>query len=149
MPVAYVRVNSISPHCPTDTEALRQLVRRLAERSVKRKSLRIAKLRLQLSRLRRLQFGRSSEKLAREIEQLELVIEEMQRGRAAGAHAADGARRPATDPQKPARRPLPTTCRARRCSTRPPAPAPTAAARCAGSARTSPRCWTTCRPRSR
>lgn len=38
----------------------------------------IDKLKLQLARLRRMQFGRSSEKLAAEIEQLELLIEELE-----------------------------------------------------------------------
>lgn len=38
----------------------------------------IDKLKLQLARLRRMQFGRSSEKLSDEIEQLELLIEELE-----------------------------------------------------------------------
>ena len=38
----------------------------------------IAKLRFQLARYRRAEFGRSSEKLAREAEQLELAIEALE-----------------------------------------------------------------------
>ena len=37
----------------------------------------IAKLKFQLARYRRAEFGRSSEKLTREIEQLELAIEKL------------------------------------------------------------------------
>lgn len=68
----------------------------------------IEALKLQLAKLRRLQFGRSSEKLAVEIEQLELLIEELEVSDAtaeatvmAEAVAAPAAR------QRPARRPLP------------------------------------------
>jgi transposase len=38
----------------------------------------IDKLKLQLAKLKRLQFGRSSEKLDQQIEQLELLIEELE-----------------------------------------------------------------------
>jgi transposase len=38
----------------------------------------IAKLKFQLARYRRAEFGRSSEKLAREVEQLELAIETLE-----------------------------------------------------------------------
>ncbi len=42
------------------------------------KTLEIEKLKLQIARLRRAQFGRSSEKIARTIEQLELMLEELE-----------------------------------------------------------------------
>ena len=42
------------------------------------KALEIEKLKLQIARLRRQQFGRSSEKIAREIEQFELRLEELE-----------------------------------------------------------------------
>src|SRR3974377_1075332 len=42
------------------------------------KALEIEKLKLQLARLRRMQFGRSSEKIVRAIEQLELRLEELE-----------------------------------------------------------------------
>src|SRR5688572_30641118 len=71
----------------------------------------IAKLRFQLARYRRAEFGRSSEKLAREQEQLELAIETLEADQAERiaavspvAAAAIGA---AIEAQKPARRRLP------------------------------------------
>ena len=72
----------------------------------------IAKLKFQLARYRRAEFGRSSEKLAREIEQLELAIETLgeRPGRAAGRRLADAwprRSRQRSRTQKPARRPLP------------------------------------------
>jgi transposase len=42
------------------------------------KALEVEKLKAQLARLRRMQFGRSSEKIAREIAQLELALEELE-----------------------------------------------------------------------
>src|SRR5262245_25401405 len=42
------------------------------------KALEVEKLRLQIARLKRMQFGRSSEKIARTIEQLELRLEELE-----------------------------------------------------------------------
>ena len=42
------------------------------------KALEVEKLKLQIARLRRMQFGRSSEKIARTIEQLELRLEELE-----------------------------------------------------------------------
>ena len=68
----------------------------------------IAKLKFQLARYRRAEFGRSSEKLAREVEQLELAIETSgnRPGRAAGHRFAGGggyAVEAAVEAQKPAR----------------------------------------------
>jgi len=76
---------------PDDVDALRALVlegrQNLAARTAENQALRtqvlhhtalIDKLKLQLARLRRMQFGRSSEKLDQEIEQLELMIEELE-----------------------------------------------------------------------
>jgi len=48
----------------------------------------IAKLRFQLARYRRAEFGRSSEKLAREADQLELAIEALEADRAERLAAA-------------------------------------------------------------
>src|SRR5438105_10616693 len=70
----------------------------------------IAKLRFQLARYRRAEFGRSSEKLAREQEQLELAIETLeadQAERLAGSPIVAAAIEAATAGRKPARRPLP------------------------------------------
>jgi transposase len=55
---------------PADTEALQALVRQLAG-AVKTQGLEIVQLKARIAKLKRLQFGQSSEKLAREIEQLE------------------------------------------------------------------------------
>jgi transposase len=71
----------------------------------------IAKLRFQLARYRRAEFGRSSEKLEREADQLELAIEALeadQAERIAGASPVVAAAiEAATESQKPARRALP------------------------------------------
>lgn len=69
---------------PNDIEALRRLVTmQAAELAAARaglaaKALEIEKLKVQIARLRRQRFGRSSEKLDREIAQLELVLEELE-----------------------------------------------------------------------
>ncbi len=71
----------------------------------------IAKLRFQLARYRRAEFGRSSEKLARDAEQLELAIETLEADQAERLTAASpvvaAVIEAATEAQKPARRPLP------------------------------------------
>lgn len=46
--------------------------------TVRHHQARIDKLKLQLARLKRMQFGRSSEKLDQQIEQLELLTEELE-----------------------------------------------------------------------
>ena len=77
------------------------------------KTLTIEKLKVQLAVLRRARFGRSSEKLDREIEQLELLIGDLEEGQAESQArtraAADGSslspqKRPR---EKPGRKPLP------------------------------------------
>src|SRR3954454_9015467 len=71
----------------------------------------IARLKFQLARYRRAEFGRSSEKLARDLEQLELALETLetdQAERLATASPAIAATvETAAEAQKPARRPLP------------------------------------------
>src|SRR5437588_3899019 len=86
---------------PDDADGLRELVvslraaarersaeRDLAYEALKLKTLEVEKLRMQLARLRRMQFGRSSEKLSREVAQLELAIEEIEANESAAAPAA-------------------------------------------------------------
>ena len=69
---------------PDDVDSLRRLLReRSAERdlayeALKIKTLEVEKLKMQLAKLRRMQFGRSSEKLDGQIAQLELAIEELE-----------------------------------------------------------------------
>lgn len=95
---------------PEDVESLRQLVReRSAERdlayeALKIKTLEYEKLKLELTRLRRRQFGQSSEKLARQA-QLELAIEEIETSEAAVAATTDEP--PAADEEAPAEKTRP------------------------------------------
>jgi len=69
----------------------------------------IAAMRLQLERLRRMQFGRSSEKIAAEIAQLTLALEDLEAGAARKDEpACNGAANPAgMSREPPARCPLP------------------------------------------
>lgn len=69
--------------------------------TIRHRELYIEKLKLQLARLRRMQFGRSSEKIEREIEQLELLIEELEMPSPAAVMA------PPSQKARPVRRPLP------------------------------------------
>lgn len=100
---------------PADPEALRafalacQVELKAAQTAVQLKALEIEKLRFQIAKLRRMQFGRSSEQITRQIEQLELQLEELETG-----EAAETARAEADDPAapipvraKPKRKPLP------------------------------------------
>src|SRR5690349_8215513 len=71
----------------------------------------IARLKFQLARYRRAEFGRSSEKLAREAEQLELALEALATDQAerlvTASPAVAAAVEAAAEAHKPARRPLP------------------------------------------
>src|SRR5262249_10242917 len=71
----------------------------------------IARLKFQLARYRRAEFGRSSEKLGRESEQLELALEALETDKAerlaAGSQGGAAAVQSAGASQKPARRALP------------------------------------------
>src|SRR5215469_15282097 len=101
---------------PDDPEALRafaiacQAELKAAELSVQLRTLEIEKLKFQIAKLRRMQFGRSSERLSHEIEQLELRLEELESGAAEDdakpAAEAEGAP-PARERKKPKRKPLP------------------------------------------
>jgi transposase len=86
---------------------------KVAELSVQYKALEIEKLKLQIAKLRRMQFGRSSERITRQIEQLELRLEELETGEAelaakaeAYAEAAEPTP-PIRERTKPKRQPLP------------------------------------------
>jgi transposase len=102
---------------PTDPAELRafalacQSELKVAEVSVQVKALEIEKLKVQIAKLRRMQFGRSSERLDRQIEQLELRLEDLQSGEAEDAARAE-AETPAPVPRDPPkarakRKPLP------------------------------------------
>ena len=88
---------------PDDIEILKQIIIEQRSRLLSN-SLQIEQLKLQLSKLRRMQFGRSSEQIDAQIAQLELTLEELEVREAALSPAVTAAL-----PQraKPARRPLP------------------------------------------
>lgn len=73
---------------PDDPDALRafaiacQAELKVAELSVQLRTLEIEKLKFQIAKLRRMKFGRSSEKINRKIDQLELRLEELESGAA-------------------------------------------------------------------
>jgi len=100
---------------PTDPEALRALALacqaelKAAELSVQLRVLEIEKLKFQIAKLRRMQFGRSSERVTRQIAQLELQLEEQETGGAEDIAKAGAEDRPAPirENTKPKRRPLP------------------------------------------
>ena len=68
----------------------------------------IEHLKLLIAKLQRMQFGRRSEKVERQIEQLELKLEELEANHAESAPAVEQPAAASTPaPAKPARRPLP------------------------------------------
>lgn len=81
--------------------------RRAAELGLQAKALEAEQLRVQIARLRQERFGRSSEKLAGEIEQLELRLDDLLSDIAGQDGAAEGGEAPETAdaaPDKPTRR---------------------------------------------
>ena len=86
---------------PDDPEALRALIAAQAAELVAAraglvaKALEIETLKLQIARLRRQAFGRSSEKLGQVIGQLELSLEELEADQAAGERPDEQAAAPA------------------------------------------------------
>ena len=102
---------SSTPHpCQTTSRrCARSCWRRHAELTGQREL--ITRLRLQLARLRRMQFGRSSERLASEADQLELALEDLETdapaAREPGDPPADEGAVECPERRKPARRPLP------------------------------------------
>jgi len=93
---------------PSDTEALQALVRVLAG-DVKNKGLLIEQLKAQIAKLKRMQFGRSSEKIDRQIAQLELQLDELHEdeGHATATSPAVVQALIKETPEKPYRKPLP------------------------------------------
>jgi transposase len=88
-------MSPLPPDLPRDPDDLRRLAGDLQRdvawlrAEVHAKALMIEKLRAQLAVLRRARFGRSSEKLDAQVEQLELMIDDLEEGAAATlAHAA-------------------------------------------------------------
>ena len=104
---------------PSDLTALRAFALacqgelKAAELAVQYNALEIEKLKFQIAKLRRMQFGRSSERINRQIAQLELRLEELESGMADAAARAE-AEVETADPArairergKPKRQPLP------------------------------------------
>src|SRR5215472_5558910 len=100
---------------PADADALRafalacQAELKAAELAVQLRTLEIEKLKFQIAKLRRMQFGRSSERITRQIEQLALQLEELETGEAEDLAKAATEDRPSPLRQRqvPKRRPLP------------------------------------------
>jgi transposase len=90
---------------PDDTHTLQALVRELAG-SLKTQAITIEQLKLQIARLKRVQFGKSSEKIEREIEQLELKLDDLQQEAAVREAKLPEPLRNG-EPEKPYRKPLP------------------------------------------
>jgi transposase len=89
---------------PSDVESLQRLVREQQAQLLSRDVL-IEQLKLQLARLKRMKFGRSSEQLDAQIAQLEFSLEELEANSAAAAPSeAPVIGAPAS---KPVRKPLP------------------------------------------
>ena len=102
---------AISPdQLPDEPEALKRIIAAMAQDAINAQA-EIAKLRFQLARYRRAEFGRSSEKLEREADQLELAIEALETDQAERLAAASpvvaAVIESAVEAKKPARRPLP------------------------------------------
>ena len=77
-------MSQATPDLPRDMDSLHAVIAvqaaelAAAREGLKVKALEIEKLKIQLARLRRMKFGRSSEKIGREIEQLEFLLEDLE-----------------------------------------------------------------------
>jgi transposase len=95
-----------------DTAALKDVIIK-QHAQISSRDAELERLQLVIARLRRLQFGRKSEKIQREIEQLELQLEDLEEGSAGKKQRAGSTLPPsaaaifANVTEKPARRPLP------------------------------------------
>src|SRR5882762_8528167 len=108
--VATLRRMLIAAH---EAGAAREAELAAAKAGLINKTLEIEKLKVQLARLRRQQFGRSSEKIDRIIEQLKLMLDELETEAAIGpttdvsSATVDEDESAATRKRSPGRRPLP------------------------------------------
>ena len=93
---------------PDDAAALKRIIAAMAQDALTAQA-EIARLKFQLARYRRAEFGRSSEKVARDTEQLELALETLETDQAERLATASPAAAAVVEAeaQKPARRPLP------------------------------------------
>jgi transposase len=115
---------------PDDIESLKQLVQSMRQ-VIARRDLQIEQLKLTLAKLRRAQYGRSSEALDERINQLELSIEELEATRAQDLAPVEAAE-PIKD--KPVRKPLPAQL-PRETVCHPPVPADSPCPHCGGKLR--------------
>jgi transposase len=105
-------------HLPEDIETLQRLVLEqralleereaklaLAQQHTLHLSTWIEKLKLEIARLKRMQFGRSSERLGERIEQLELIVEDLE---ASQAQTRPASPPPVSEKRSPVRKSLPT-----------------------------------------
>ena len=112
----------VSADLPSDPDALRAFALacqgelaaataelQAAKLAVQLRTLEIEKLQFQIAKLRRMQFGRSSERLTRQIEQFELRLEELEAGEAEeiSKAAAEDQPLPIREGKRPKRKPLP------------------------------------------
>ncbi|EJO59668.1 TPA: IS66 family transposase [Burkholderia multivorans] len=98
-------MSALPADLPDDVDALKAMVANLREQLSSR-TIEIEHLKLTIAKLRRMQFGRKSEKLDRQIEQLELRLEDLQADEGAAA-AASAPRKTRAHREAPVREPLP------------------------------------------
>jgi len=103
-------VSITADNLPDDLAALKRIIATMAQDALTAQA-EIARLKFQLARYRRAEFGRSSEQLAREAEQLELALEALESDQAerlaTASPAVAAAVETVVEAHKPARRPLP------------------------------------------
>jgi Transposase C of IS166 homeodomain len=134
LPLCIFFAMEIDPnHLPTDTNALQAMVRQLLG-ALQSQSLKIAELEAHIAKLKRSQFGQSSEKIALEIEQLEQELDALHEEEAAQALALPAAVQALIE--KPYRKACRNTCRAKSRFMNPPVSARTVAVQCVNLART-------------
>src|SRR6266481_1056123 len=145
---------TVLPNLDTlDSAALKTIILAQQEQLFSREQ-EIEHLKLLLAQLRRMRFGRKSEKLDQRIEQLELQLEELELRKAARAAQAENLFRRVFPRLPPRSGPCGVLCRSI-CRARPGLISPrrqcvrSAAGSCAGWAKTSPRCWNMYRPGSK
>jgi transposase len=129
-----------------DRETLEALVAAQQEKLLSRDS-EIEHLTLIIAKLRRMMFGTKSEKIAREVEQLELKLEELETSEAARPPAAAPAS--STARQKRKRRPLPEHLPRETHTHMPAAEACACGGQLSKLGKMSLRCWNISQPASR
>jgi chromosome segregation ATPase len=124
---------------PDDTQALQALVRALADENAGLKAdaqanaLKITQLESRIAQLKRMQFGQSSERITREIEQLELELDELHEDEGAHAGALPIAVRARIESLAASL--CQSICHVKKRFTNHPAPARAVVGQCAGSVR--------------